>query len=42
MGACRSSDPHLHGIAPGTPVEALDTPVLLLDLDIFERSGRPG
>ncbi|MFN8624039.1 MAG: DSD1 family PLP-dependent enzyme [Chloroflexota bacterium] len=29
-----------YDIAPGTPVEALDTPVLLLDLDIFERNGR--
>jgi D-serine deaminase-like pyridoxal phosphate-dependent protein len=29
-----------YDIAPGTPVDALDTPVLLLDLDIFERNGR--
>ncbi len=29
-----------HDIAPGTPIEALDTPVLLLDLDIFERNAR--
>jgi D-serine deaminase-like pyridoxal phosphate-dependent protein len=29
-----------YDIAPGTPIEALDTPVLLLDLDIFERNAR--
>lgn len=27
-----------YDIAPGTPIEALDTPVLLLDLDKFERN----
>lgn len=29
-----------HDIAPGTPVNELDTPVLLLDLDRFERNAR--
>jgi hypothetical protein len=29
-----------HDIAPGTPVAELDTPVLLLDLDRFERNAR--
>ena len=29
-----------YDIAPGTPIEALDTPVLLLDLDVFERNAK--
>ena len=29
-----------YDIAPGTPIEELDTPILLLDLDIFERNAR--
>ena len=29
-----------YDISPGTPIEELDTPVLLLDLDIFERNAR--